>query len=473
MTTSINKIDTMGISKKLMFFLFITCWINVHAQEDTSHKGIRFEETLSWEQVKQRAKEEGKYIFVDCYTTWCTPCKAMDKNVYPDQSVGEFFNRNFISVKVQMDQTDHDNSKTQKWYHTAKYIESEFKVDAYPTFLFFSPNGDIVHRAAGGYPPVQFIGLGKNALDTNKQYYRILEKYNPKLMDTSQLKSVALKYQSDGPELAGIMVNEYFKRLKNDKWTTDDLAFLQHFSNNESVKPIAKKFIDALNDNEDEIYKREIVRFLASFTKNSTDKGFNVFYKKPEKADSAMGQARFSRNLVVNIIIKENIDPVIQKNTSSTKEPNWNQLVIYLEKKYKKDYVLSAIMNSKIAWFQSKNDSNNYRKTLIEYLDKFVTWEDDFWLNHLAWSFFKTVNDPSLLQKALTWSREAIFVNPNYNWMDTYANLLYKLGKKREAIVWEQTAAKLEPRAKDIQENLEKMKTGLPTWPQRKEGVQQ
>ena len=40
--------------------------------------------------------------------------------------------------------------------------------------------------------------------------------------------------------------------------------------------------------------------------------------------------------------------------------------------------------------------------------------------------------------------------------MDTYANILYKLGKKRTAINWEEMAATLEPRNKEFQSNLEK-----------------
>jgi thiol:disulfide interchange protein len=50
-------------------------------QPKDSSKGIRFEHGLSWAQVKEKAKAENKYIFMDCYATWCGPCKAMDKNV--------------------------------------------------------------------------------------------------------------------------------------------------------------------------------------------------------------------------------------------------------------------------------------------------------------------------------------------------------------------------------------------------------
>ena len=61
-------------------------------------QGIKFEEGLSWEQVKQKAKTENKFIFVDCYATWCAPCKMMDKYVYQNDTVGEFVKDKFIYV---------------------------------------------------------------------------------------------------------------------------------------------------------------------------------------------------------------------------------------------------------------------------------------------------------------------------------------------------------------------------------------
>ncbi len=76
------------------------CLINYalsHAQ------GIKFEENLSWQQLLDKAKVTNKYIFVDCYATWCGPCKMMDKDVYTSGKVGYLFNEHFISVKVQMD----------------------------------------------------------------------------------------------------------------------------------------------------------------------------------------------------------------------------------------------------------------------------------------------------------------------------------------------------------------------------------
>ena len=51
-------------------------------------------------------------------------------------------------------------------------------------------------------------------------------------------------------------------------------------------------------------------------------------------------------------------------------------------------------------------------------------------------------------------------------YIDTYANLLYKLGKKDEAITWEQKALDLAPEGekKSYEETLDKMKKGEKTW---------
>jgi hypothetical protein len=50
--------------------------------------------------------------------------------------------------------------------------------------------------------------------------------------------------------------------------------------------------------------------------------------------------------------------------------------------------------------------------------------------------------------------------------LDTYANLLYKLGKKNEAIAWQQKAvdASSENERPGYQTTLDKMKKGEKTW---------
>src|ERR1700743_1265558 len=81
---------------------------------DSTSQGVLFVRGLSWTQVLARARTERKYIFVDCYTTWCGPCKEMDRIVYPDPKVGETYNGKFVCVKMQMDRSSSDSGRSLK-----------------------------------------------------------------------------------------------------------------------------------------------------------------------------------------------------------------------------------------------------------------------------------------------------------------------------------------------------------------------
>ena len=50
--------------------------------------GINFFEG-SWSDVLAEAKKQNKYIFLDTYAEWCSPCKWMEKNIFTKDSVGK------------------------------------------------------------------------------------------------------------------------------------------------------------------------------------------------------------------------------------------------------------------------------------------------------------------------------------------------------------------------------------------------
>tara|TARA_R110002096_G_scaffold408842_2_gene608082 strand:+ start:2141 stop:2395 length:255 start_codon:yes stop_codon:yes gene_type:complete len=77
----------MNIFKKGIIVLTLILTHNV-----IQAQGIDFSKG-NWKTIKEQAKEENKLIFVDAYTTWCGPCKIMDKNVFSDQKVGAFYNQ--------------------------------------------------------------------------------------------------------------------------------------------------------------------------------------------------------------------------------------------------------------------------------------------------------------------------------------------------------------------------------------------
>jgi tetratricopeptide (TPR) repeat protein len=91
--------------------------------------------------------------------------------------------------------------------------------------------------------------------------------------------------------------------------------------------------------------------------------------------------------------------------------------------------------------------------------------ESDFTLNNDAWLVFENSADKKQLNAALSWSKKAITIRQESgNWLDTYANLLYKLGRKKEAIEHQEKALQLEPENDNIKINLAKMKKSEKTW---------
>ena len=50
-----------------------------------------------------KAKAENKLVFMDCYTSWCGPCKYMTETIFPQEKAGEFFNPKFVCVKFDME----------------------------------------------------------------------------------------------------------------------------------------------------------------------------------------------------------------------------------------------------------------------------------------------------------------------------------------------------------------------------------
>src|SRR5215468_4815310 len=133
------------IKKQPLFTLAISL-LPFLTQAQQNEPGIHFERLPNWNAVVAKAKQEHKYIFVDCYATWCGPCKTMDAEVYPNKEVGEVYNKDFISVKLQMDKTTNDDEQTKRWYKTAKTFNENYSISSLPTFLFFDENGNPLHK---------------------------------------------------------------------------------------------------------------------------------------------------------------------------------------------------------------------------------------------------------------------------------------------------------------------------------------
>ena len=87
--------------KKMCLLVMLLAGIILGSQ--AQEKGIRFEQTKEWKKVLKKAKKEKKLIFIDCYTSWCGPCKMLSSQVFTLENVGNQFNADFVNVKYDME----------------------------------------------------------------------------------------------------------------------------------------------------------------------------------------------------------------------------------------------------------------------------------------------------------------------------------------------------------------------------------
>ena len=116
---------------------------------------IKVKSEKAWENIFQQAKKERKLVFAGVYTKWCSFCKKLDKEVYTNGPLIDFFSENFINIKFDAE------SKF------GLMLAKKLTIDSYPTLLFLSPDIEIIERIEGFYTspsPVKLWPSGSGKL---------------------------------------------------------------------------------------------------------------------------------------------------------------------------------------------------------------------------------------------------------------------------------------------------------------------
>jgi thiol-disulfide isomerase/thioredoxin len=400
-------------------------------------QGVRFVSAASWQEVLDKARAANKYIFLDCYATWCAPCKEMDETVYPDEGLGTFLNDKVIAVKVQIDSTAKDAEIIKQWYKDARMIREKYEIKSLPTLLFFNPEGSPVHYATGFKDVENLKELTTDALNPGKQFYTLMEKYKKAKATPSQIMYIA-RYARSVQEM-------------------------------ELAKKIAEKYIGKLSQKQ--MLEKENLAFIREFTWSTNDRGFKLFTNHPGKVDGVLGPntAEESRRGVIS----GQVISQLRKNKGKADYARIEKETVDRFGETGARAVYSALAG--YAW--EIGDVDNF----VKYKDKtHVKWAKDisyFYMNNDAWWVFERTGDKKNLESALAWQKKVIEGDKeDPSILDTYANILYRMGRSDEAIQYEEKAVKLENenalqsnRKRDpvYETTLTKMKAGVPTWPQQ------
>ncbi|WP_343747456.1 thioredoxin family protein [Fluviicola sp.] len=363
--------------KKSLFFTVLLFFYSfpLHAQ-------IQFEEHVPFAEIKQRAKKENKLIFIDCYTTWCVPCKDLAKRIFTDTTLGNRYNELFINFKL-------DTEKGE-----GPELAKAFKINAFPTLLWVDSTGDIVHRTVGTNTVEFFLNTIELVQDENNRYFLLEKRFQDGDRDPALLKKLT-RFAAITKDLKGRpYIEAYFESIPESEWLSAE---------NQSFFYAGCTSFDA-----------KLMRYvLANTDKFEHDTIENLKTSCFDIANRFLIRSRSEEELKKFLALVDTYAPERQE--------------------YRKASELDFYMNVG-NWVKLNELTSRYLKD----------WNDAYILSVYSWERSVREKDPELLKEAIDWAKRAIKLEEDDWNCDTLGQLYLKTGKPKKAEKWLKRSKELE-----------------------------
>lgn len=376
----------------LLIFLF---WVKGSASDST----VVFSD-LSYEEVLNQAKEENKPVFLYFHFDGCGACIQMERSVFNNEKVAEYFNQSFICHSV--------NTRKGVGIETNKL----YNIKLHPTFLFLDSEGNPLHKIVGVFSPDEFTRQAKEAVNGIKS----LSIFNQRYEQGDRIPEFLLEYcyiLRDANLLDSSIVNEYLStQSPRELESEENIRFIYEFGVHEFeiTTPYRSPAFISMYQNRDKYasyFEADQVETRLAWILTDALEGFL----------NEMDSVAFFTAL-------RWLDSLSPTEVYLFKEMD-GRTTGYMDSRN----VVSAY---RMAYAEKSGDSVLFEKLMKENVQ--AIWDDAFALNEWAWRYYLNRSKIEDLERAVLWARRSVELESGYNNNDTYAALLYKLGRYREAL---------------------------------------
>lgn len=358
-------------------FIFFVVLLSPLTGLQAQNNGIQFFQG-SWADLQAQAKLQNKPFFIDCYTSWCGPCHRMSAEVFTKKEVGDFYNQNFIAYQLDM---EHGDGRT---------VGLRYDVEMYPTYLFFNPQGELIHKTMGYKGAESFIRDGRTALDGNNSLYGLAKRFREGDRDTAMLKKMIYLANYNDKNLCEQALEGYWEAIpetdyiKEKNWSIFDEI-------EQDINSKAYKYVES--------HKAEFVKAYGEGNVN------NALLLKAnssiEKAAQTKDEATFKK--AKSIIMASD-------NESMINEAEYCEILFDRNTGRWNEYTKNAD-----AYLQKHPSDQSIHKAFAEYI------------------LSTDVKDRKVLNKALDYATQSVNIQKTYQNTAAQAEALYRLGRMKEA----------------------------------------
>jgi tetratricopeptide (TPR) repeat protein len=442
-----------------------------------SHGQITFiDSNTSWKQLSQQAKEQDKLIFIHFENSECVQCNEVASQGFSSTELKELFD-DFVSIRCNVASSN------------GRSLAQKFGIMSSLLSLYVDPDGNILHVNNGStsnsyvYEKGAELALSrkgrKQLSDYDKEYKNgergitFLKEYIIKKREASMAVDELLdEYVASLPadslnnfqtvkaiyEFAPSLDSKAYKTVvtQTPRLLIDSIYNTAPFNDRKLLNDgIIENSIRIAVRNRDE----NLARTVAAFTRDSHggdhSKGETAYAKTITRYYYQIRDRQRYFEHAVNLMESKYM-PLTIDSLNAMDDAAFMAQRTFMEVKPKKPQ--QGIM---------------VRSFAIAPPSQFIAKD----LNEHAYHFYELTSDKDLLEKALAWSKKSMELSDDKgkrahgpfklgdpNLIDTYAHILYKLGRKDEAVEWQTKAVEAQKVSGMAYESFEirlnKMKTG-------------
>ncbi len=326
------------------------------------------------------ASREDKLLFIDFYTTWCAPCKKLDKLVFKNDSIKQILGKDFVLLKY-----DAEND-------TVFNLSKKHHISSYPTGLILNNKGYVINRKYG------FPGDDSKSLQN-------------KVIEFTE-ESIALNNQKK-------ILKGYSNKIDISKYP----KFYIDYVNRTNTKVKNSDISNYLTKTQD-VFSEEYFSTLIYFGRDAPLSISDMVLKNKEKYITLYGKKDVETLLY--FLSSAKFDNAISENS----QEKYSLAVKFTKKSLNEEWVNDIVpyYNKEFLKAQNKWDEVFEINKKLKDEGKF----DNGYINHFSWQVYEKCENQGVIEKCLEWMKNVTDQEPSYAYLDTYAHLMHKSGNKKE-----------------------------------------